>query len=75
MRSAWVSHADGLAGRMMMGFVDTSARHPLLTSGFLGLLLALVVLLWIEMLRAPRPEPLPLVESRPPVPDLARDGA
>lgn len=60
----------------MMGFVDASARHPVLTSAFLGLLLTLVVLLWIEMLREPRPGPEPRrkAQDRPPAADLARDG-
>lgn len=52
------SRADGAFGRLMLGFVDTCSLHPLLTIAFFGLLLALVALLWIEMLGlAPKPHP------------------
>lgn len=45
-----MTRADGVIGRLMLGFVNACSGHPLLTAGFFGLLLGLVVLLWVEML-------------------------
>lgn len=50
MRTMMVSYANAAVGRLLVGFVDACSAHPVLVAGFFGLMLALVLAFWAEML-------------------------
>ncbi len=45
-----VSKADTTMGRLTLGFLNTCSDHPMLTVGFLALMLALACTLWVQTL-------------------------
>ena len=51
MWHSFVSRIDMVANRIVLGFVETSWRYPLVTAGFLLVLLLLTGKLWIEVFR------------------------
>ena len=51
MWHSFVSRIDMVTNRIVLGFVETSWRYPLVTAGFLLVLLLLTGKLWIEVFR------------------------
>ena len=45
-----VSKADTAMGRITLDFLNTCSDHPMLTVGFLALMLALACTLWVQIL-------------------------
>ena len=51
MWHSFVSSTDIMANRIVLGFVETCWRYPVVTAGFLLAFLVLTAMLWIEILR------------------------
>ncbi len=45
-----VLKADTVVGGLLLGFLNTSSDHPILTVGFLAVMLALVCTMWVQAL-------------------------
>ena len=41
---------DTATGRLTLGFLNTCSDHPMLTVGFLALMLALACTMWVQVL-------------------------
>ena len=54
MWHSFVSSIDIVANRVVLGFVETSWRYPLVTAGVLLMFLLLTAMLWVEVLRKGR---------------------
>ena len=59
--------ADTVMGRLLLGFLNTCSGHPVLTIGFLAVMLVLACTMWVQMLeirldalRSPSPRPIQL---------------
>ncbi len=51
MWHSFVSSANMVVNRIVLGFVETSSRYPIVTAGVLLVFLLLTGMLWIEVLR------------------------
>ena len=45
-----VLKSDTTAGRLVLGFLNTCTDHPILSAGFLALMLALACTMWVQTL-------------------------